>query len=197
MPNALLKDEINRLFIDIANYAQSSDLAMFNCYDFDIIYDHKQQVFSIFTPLENTEDEYVETSSNDLYELLSSHAKSLMGQDYLIKDIEGSHQLTDVFKDIYDLARTGLEPNDRGEHFSISYLFKTKEFSVHVALEEHNLLNIPHDDDRWNYVDCFDGMDDTLESDIINTSVLEALNQQPKALRDLILDAQTRLAHLV
>lgn len=197
MPNALLKDEVNRLFIDIANYAQSKGLLTFDSYDFDIIYDHKEQVFSIFTHLENAEDEFIKTSSSDLYELLSSHAKSLMGQDYLIKDIEGSHQLTDVFKDVYGLARTGLEPNDLGELFSISYLFKTKEFSVCVELEEHRLLNIPHDDDRWNYIDCFDGMDDTLESDIINTSVLEALNQQPKALKNLILDAQTRLAHLV
>lgn len=201
MPNSQLENEINRMLVDIANYARSKDTDEHDEHEFDIRYNPKTQVFSIFTwpegdGSEATGPEPTKTEGHDLYMLLSAHAKALMGQDYIVKDMESSSKLSQVFKEVDSLARTGLEPEDAGRYY-IRYCFKTGEFDIYVDLEEHNLLGIPHDDERWHYIDCFDGMEDTLESHISGTSMIEMLDNLAKTLKALISDAQERLAHLV
>jgi hypothetical protein len=201
MPNSQLENEINRMLVDIANYARSKDTSEPDEHFFDISYNPKTQAFSVFTWLEGdgseaTRPEPTKTEGHDLYMLLSAHAKALIGEDYTVKDIEGSSQLSEVFKEVDGLARTGLGPEEEGTLYFV-YYFHTGEFNIHVDLEEHNLLGIPHDDQRWHYIDCFDGMEDTLESEISGTSVIEMMSHQVKTLKELISDAQKRLAHLV
>ena len=199
MPSTLLENEINRILVDIASHARSKKTSEHDEHDFHIDYNPEKQTFRIFTWPEDEMDgdlEPTRTEGDDLYKLLSTHAKALMGQDYLVKDVEDSSRLSELFREVDSLARTGLPLGDEG-YIYFRYYFKANEFLLDVHLEEHNLLGIAHDDERWHYDDCFDGMEDTLESHASGPSMIGLLSHQVEALKALILDAQKRLGHLV